>query len=197
MREVLIACQLTDSHVYAKESTLVCIRIKDGEKIQGGLSSPNISGKITAYKYVLSESLRRAAERSSFGNSLRSFATVVLRVHCVPNRFVQRARHARIVYVPLYCAKKKKREDTKRNDRTLTPIDLSSIAVKLYQYNILHSVKKNINTTAINKYFDLTITAKKLKFTFNAYLSYYVLKHMLKGRQIDNIDVKNYQSITV
>lgn len=43
----------------------------------------DIRGKITAYKYVLSESLRRAAERSSFGNSPRSFATVVvLRVHC-------------------------------------------------------------------------------------------------------------------
>lgn len=45
--------------------------------------SPDIRGKITAYKYVLSESLCRAAERSSFGNPLRSFATVVvLRVHC-------------------------------------------------------------------------------------------------------------------
>lgn len=69
--------------VYMQKRAPSCALVsKMAKKIQGGLSSPNISGKITAYKYVLSESLCRAAERSSFGNSLRSFATVVLRVHC-------------------------------------------------------------------------------------------------------------------
>lgn len=62
----------------------VCVHIKDGEKVREAVLSPDIRGKITAYKYVLSESLGRAAERSSFGNSLRLFATVVmLRVYCV------------------------------------------------------------------------------------------------------------------
>lgn len=62
----------------------MCVRIKDGEKVREAVLSPDIRGKITAYKYVLSESLGRAAERSSFGNSLRLFATVVmLRVYCV------------------------------------------------------------------------------------------------------------------
>lgn len=59
-----------------------CVRISKMAKKYEAVS-PDIRGKITAYKYVLSESLCRATERSSFGNPLRSFATVVvLRVHC-------------------------------------------------------------------------------------------------------------------
>jgi len=84
--EVPIAWQ-TSRRTESPRVPLACVRgrvrVKDGEKVREAVLSADIRGKITAYKYVLSESLGRAAERSSFGNSLRSFATVVmLRVHC-------------------------------------------------------------------------------------------------------------------
>jgi len=84
------------------------VRIKDGEKVREAVLSADIGGKITAYKYVLSESLGRAAERSSFGNSLRSFATVVmLRVHCAQS-FRPTCPVAHVyIRVALYCRRKR------------------------------------------------------------------------------------------
>lgn len=93
--------------------------------------SPDIRGKITAYKYVLSESLCRATERSSFGNPLRSFATPLRSVYIAPNRFVQRVQRARTHAVPLYCARqreKKRRRYERRRDRSVR----QSSAVELY-----------------------------------------------------------------
>jgi len=82
--EILIARQRREESRITRrgERDIVCIHISKMAKKYEAVS-PDIRGKITAYKYVLSESLCRAAERSSFGNPLRSFATVVVfRVHC-------------------------------------------------------------------------------------------------------------------
>lgn len=82
----------------------------------------DIRGKITAYKYVLSESLHRAAERSSFGNSLRLFATVVvLRVHCAQSFRPMCARtcthiYAGLLYWPAEREKKDRERICKKND---------------------------------------------------------------------------------
>lgn len=87
-----------------KRAVLTCAFVsKMAKKYEAvSLSRADIRGKITAYKYVLSESLGRAAERSSFGNSARSFATVVvLRVHCAQSFRPRRARRAR-TYVRTY-----------------------------------------------------------------------------------------------
>lgn len=113
----------------------VCVpRIKDGEKVHEAVLSPDIRGKMTAYKYVLSESLGRAAERSSFGNSLRSFATVVmLRVHCAQSfrptcpvvhvytcSFIARKRRTDWRTEKTEGEKEGKKEDAKGDDRVFS-----------------------------------------------------------------------------
>ena len=55
---------------------------KNGEEEQGGL----IWKKMTAYEYVFSVLLRNAAMRSSFGNSPRSFLSLLKREHCDKQR---------------------------------------------------------------------------------------------------------------
>lgn len=70
---------------------------KNGEEEQGGL----IWKKMTAYEYVFSVLLRKAAMRSSFGNSPRSFLSLLEREHSDKQRRFVANEHAgeRIIVV--------------------------------------------------------------------------------------------------
>lgn len=104
------ACRFAESRSYAKDSPPPLVRFvsKMAKKYE---AVSDIRGKITAYKYVLSESLRRAAERSSFGNSPRSFATVVvLRVHCAQSFRPMCVRTCTHIYADLFIDRQRERE---------------------------------------------------------------------------------------
>lgn len=147
--------------------------------------SPDIRGKITAYKYVLSESLCRATERSSFGNPLRSFATVVvLRVHCAQSFRPTCATCTYAHTVPLYCARQREKKgeiQKKRRDRALSPIDPSTAEFSRGTVPGYRQAKRNVRRVFQVGWINERIKTSRNKRLKLIYLSLFSSKYMLKG----------------